>query len=275
MSCYLVGSFKGLRTTRPICNWIKLCDRSDTDEELQCILNCLSDRDPMLERTYLESPFGKSGFVLRLNSNDAFYINSRLQQNPLESCKTLIELWTRRTIRPQDGLQELKSIVEQYEIPRASLEGMPMLSYPKSLQERMKESRKRFKATANNTSLYEIELEEMQNKCMTDDSVHIFENDPQPRILNHQLSTFSSRFIENTQTPSGFSVEFESVTTTRIPSPRLTIYHDPSHQQSDFNGTKNISSHEPEQALKPYTSMVSINLINATNAKKSSKLLFV
>ncbi|TGO56010.1 hypothetical protein BCON_0083g00020 [Botryotinia convoluta] len=241
-----------------------------------------------MERTYLESPFGQSVFVPRLNPNDTFYINSRLQQNPFESSKNLIELCTRRTIRPQDGPQELKSIVEQYEIPRAPPEGMPMVSYPKPLQECMEESQKRFdeaikgqkrkfsaikrggdfecrkkiKSSANETSLDEIELEEMQNKCTTDDYVHIFENDPQPRILNHQLSTFSSRFIENTQTPCEFSIEFESVMTTRKSSPRLTIYDDPSHQQSDFNGTKDISSHESEQALRPYAAAKDIKRLD-------------
>jgi len=75
---------------------------------------------------------------------------------------------------------------------------------------------------------------------------------PQSHILNHQHSTFSNHFIENTQTPSEFSIEFESIITTRTSSPKLTIYDDPAHQQCDFNGTKDISSHEPEQASKLY-----------------------
>ncbi|TGO07199.1 hypothetical protein BTUL_0312g00070 [Botrytis tulipae] len=199
MSFYLVGSFHGLRVARSRCKWIKLFNRSDTDEELQSILNCIPDKDSMMERTYLESPFGQSVFVLRLNSNDASYINSRLQENPFDSCKNLIELWTRRTIRPQDGSQELKSIVEQYEIPRAPPEGMPMLSYPKSLQECMEESQRRF-----------------------DEAIE------------------------------GQKRKFKEVMTTRTSSPGRTMYDDPSHQQSDFNTTEDISSHESEQALRPY-----------------------
>ncbi|TGO07804.1 hypothetical protein BTUL_0245g00070 [Botrytis tulipae] len=97
------------------------------------------------------------------------------------------------------------------------------------------------------------ELKRMLDKCIMDDSVYIFENHLQPRILNHRFSTFSNRFIENRQTLSEFPIEIEGVMITKTFPPRRTTYDVPSHQQSNINATKDIVSHKPKQVLKPHT----------------------
>lgn len=81
---------------------------------------------------------------MKLNSHDVSYIKSKIPQEPFELCIKLVEIWTGKIIGVQDVIQELKVIVEEFEVPRAPLEGMPMLSYPKSLQECIKESQQRF-----------------------------------------------------------------------------------------------------------------------------------
>ncbi|TGO90388.1 hypothetical protein BPOR_0067g00300 [Botrytis porri] len=95
------------------------------------------------------------------------------------------------------------------------------------------------------------ELKGMLEKCMTDDSVYIFENALQPFILNHGLSTFDNRFIETTKILPEFSIGSEHMVTTRTSSQSRTIYDDPSCQQSNFNATKDISSYKPKQVLEP------------------------
>lgn len=72
MSSYLVGSFDGLRGPAPICKWIKPCDRSETDEELQSIWSCIPVKDLMTERVLLESPSGKTVSVILFISEIMF-----------------------------------------------------------------------------------------------------------------------------------------------------------------------------------------------------------
>ncbi|TGO90885.1 hypothetical protein BPOR_0047g00080 [Botrytis porri] len=94
-----------------------------------------------MEKCLLESPSGKTVFVLKVGSHDAS-LESKNPQDPSELYIILIETWNGKIIGLRDVMQELKAIVEQYEVPQ--LGGMPMLSYPKSLQKRMEESQQRF-----------------------------------------------------------------------------------------------------------------------------------